>query len=106
VSATIHLSGLLFQGYWKDIGTVQAFFEANLTLTDTAPSFNFFDRVNPIYTQQRFLSRWGCGCPKRRHYPGRNLDLKLANASCFDVQRRLVFGNSRSVIESKNKEWK
>ncbi|MBV9492439.1 MAG: glucose-1-phosphate adenylyltransferase [Verrucomicrobia bacterium] len=45
----------IFQGYWEDIGTVRAFFEANLTLTDTVPAFNFFDRVNPIYTQQRFL---------------------------------------------------
>jgi glucose-1-phosphate adenylyltransferase len=45
----------IFQGYWEDIGTVRAFFEANLALTDTVPSFNFFDRVNPIYTLKRSL---------------------------------------------------
>src|SRR6202047_4658211 len=45
----------IFQGYWKDIGTVRAFFEANLALTDTVPSFNFFDHVNPIYTLKRSL---------------------------------------------------
>ena len=45
----------IFQGYWEDIGTVRAFFEANLALTDTLPAFNFFDPVHPIYTQQRFL---------------------------------------------------
>src|ERR1700736_6180741 len=45
----------IFQGYWEDIGTVRAFFEANLALTDTVPSFNFFDHVNPIYTLKRSL---------------------------------------------------
>lgn len=45
----------VFQEYWEDIGTVRAFFEANLALTDPLPTFNFFDQVNPIYTMQRFL---------------------------------------------------
>ena len=45
----------IFQGYWEDIGTVRAFFEANLALTDTVPTYNFFDRRNPIYTHPRFL---------------------------------------------------
>jgi glucose-1-phosphate adenylyltransferase len=41
----------IFQGYWEDIGTVRAFFEANLGLTDTVPAYNFFDHLNPISTQ-------------------------------------------------------
>ena len=45
----------IFQGYWEDIGTVRAFFEANLALTDTVPTYNFFDHLNPIYTHARFL---------------------------------------------------
>jgi glucose-1-phosphate adenylyltransferase len=45
----------IFQEYWEDIGTVRAFFEANLALSDPVPTFNFFDHINPIYTQQRFL---------------------------------------------------
>jgi glucose-1-phosphate adenylyltransferase len=45
----------IFQGYWEDIGTVRAFFEANLALTDTLPPYNFFDRAAPIYTRPRFL---------------------------------------------------
>ena len=47
--------GYIFQGYWEDIGTVRAFFEANLALTDPVPAFNFFDHINPIYTQRRLL---------------------------------------------------
>lgn len=45
----------IFQGYWEDIGTVRAFYEANLALTDTIPNYNFFDHLNPIYTYPRFL---------------------------------------------------
>jgi glucose-1-phosphate adenylyltransferase len=45
----------IFQGYWEDIGTVRAFYEANLALTDTVPNYNFFDHLNPIYTYPRFL---------------------------------------------------
>ena len=45
----------IFQGYWEDIGTIRAFFEANLALTDTVPPYNFFDRLSPIYTRARFL---------------------------------------------------
>jgi glucose-1-phosphate adenylyltransferase len=45
----------IFQGYWEDIGTIRAFFEANLALTDTVPPYNFFDHLAPIYTHPRFL---------------------------------------------------
>jgi glucose-1-phosphate adenylyltransferase len=45
----------IFQGYWEDIGTIRAFFEANLALTDPLPPYNFFDRKAPIYTRPRFL---------------------------------------------------
>jgi glucose-1-phosphate adenylyltransferase len=45
----------IFDSYWEDIGTIRSFFEANLTLTDTIPPFNFFDTRSPIYTHARFL---------------------------------------------------
>jgi len=45
----------VFQGYWEDIGTIRAFFEANLDLTSELPRFNFFDMSAPIYTRPRFL---------------------------------------------------
>jgi glucose-1-phosphate adenylyltransferase len=45
----------LFEGYWEDIGTVRAFFEANLALAQPLPPFNFFDPTTPIYTQDRCL---------------------------------------------------
>ena len=45
----------VFQGYWEDIGTIRAFFEANLDLTSELPRFNFFDMSAPIFSRPRFL---------------------------------------------------
>jgi len=49
------LYAYIFEGYWEDIGTVRAFFEANLALAQPLPPFNFFDAGAPIYTQDRYL---------------------------------------------------
>ena len=50
-----HVSAFIFQGYWEDIGTVRAFYEANLDLTDVVPEYSFFEPEAPIYTHPRFL---------------------------------------------------
>ncbi len=47
--------GFDFDGYWRDIGTIRSFYEANLELTCQNPPFNFFDVERPIYTHSRFL---------------------------------------------------
>lgn len=36
--------------YWRDVGTVDAFFEANIDLTDVVPKLNLYDRDWPIWT--------------------------------------------------------
>ena len=50
-----HVSAFIFQGYWEDVGTIRAFYEANLDLTDPVPEYSFFDTEAPIYTHPRFL---------------------------------------------------
>ena len=50
-----NVAAYIFQGYWEDIGTVRAFYEANLDLTDLLPAYSFFDAGSPIYTHPRFL---------------------------------------------------
>src|SRR5213592_1107178 len=50
-----HVSAFIFKGYWEDIGTIRAFYEANLDLTDVVPEYSFFDTEAPIYTHPRFL---------------------------------------------------
>jgi glucose-1-phosphate adenylyltransferase len=49
------LFAYIFEGYWEDIGTVRAFFEANLALAQPLPPFNFYTHTTPIYTHPRFL---------------------------------------------------
>ena len=50
-----NVSAFIFDGYWEDIGTIRAFYEANLDLTDVVPEYSFFEPEAPIFTQQRFL---------------------------------------------------
>jgi glucose-1-phosphate adenylyltransferase len=45
----------VYQGYWEDIGTIKAFYDANLDLVNEIPKFNFFDTSAPIYTHARYL---------------------------------------------------
>jgi glucose-1-phosphate adenylyltransferase len=45
----------LFEGYWRDIGTIRSFYEANLDLTLPLPKFNFYDEKRPIFTHARYL---------------------------------------------------
>jgi glucose-1-phosphate adenylyltransferase len=49
------VTAYIFQGYWEDIGTIAAFFDANLNLTDPNPSFSFNEPGAPVYTHPRFL---------------------------------------------------
>ncbi len=47
--------GYLFDGYWEDLGTIGAFFTANINLTRAAPHFDFNDMISPVFTHPRFL---------------------------------------------------
>lgn len=49
------VDAFVFNGYWEDIGTIRAFYEANLDLTDILPEYSFFEADTPIYTHPRFL---------------------------------------------------
>lgn len=51
-----NLQAYLFNDYWEDIGTIEAFYDANLALTQQPhPPFSFYDEDAPIYTRQRYL---------------------------------------------------
>jgi glucose-1-phosphate adenylyltransferase len=50
-----NVQAYLFDGYWEDIGTISAFYRANMGMTLPLPPFNFFDATAPIYTRPRFL---------------------------------------------------
>jgi len=41
--------------YWRDVGTIDAYWEANIDLTATKPALNLYDRRWPIWTSQEQL---------------------------------------------------
>ena len=45
----------LFDGYWEDIGTIKAFYDANIALAGVAPPFEFVVEDAPVYSRPRFL---------------------------------------------------
>jgi len=49
------VQAFVFDDYWEDIGTISAFYKANLDLTAKIPKFNLFDAEAPIYTRARYL---------------------------------------------------
>jgi glucose-1-phosphate adenylyltransferase len=49
------VQAFMFDGYWEDIGTIGAFYRANLDLTTKIPKFNLFDAEAPVYTRARYL---------------------------------------------------
>jgi glucose-1-phosphate adenylyltransferase len=51
----LNVQAHLFKDYWEDIGTIRAFFQANLDLASPLPKFNFFNTEAPIYTRSRYL---------------------------------------------------
>lgn len=69
-----------FKGYWKDVGTVKSYWEANLDLIDPSNSLNIYDSSWKIYTSSKNLPP---------HYIGNKAIVKdiLINEAC------LVYGN-------------
>ncbi|MEA2062092.1 MAG: glucose-1-phosphate adenylyltransferase [Gemmatimonadota bacterium] len=52
---TFHTFAYVFDGFWEDIGTIESYYKANLSLTDPVPPFNFYKEDWPIYTHPRSL---------------------------------------------------
>lgn len=48
-------SGLETEPYWRDVGTVDAFWRANIDLTDFVPELDIYDRSWPIWTYSEIV---------------------------------------------------
>ena len=44
-----------FNGYWKDVGTLNSYWEANMELIDVVPEFNLYEEYWKIYTKSDAL---------------------------------------------------
>ncbi|MDA7951895.1 MAG: glucose-1-phosphate adenylyltransferase [Pirellulaceae bacterium] len=88
-----HVQLYPFDGYWEDIGTVRAFYEANLHLASKNALFELIATETPIYTRPRILA------------PSRFEDVTIKNslvAEGCDIAKGTLIENSiigsRSII--------
>lgn len=44
------------QGYWRDVGTLDAYYDAHMDLIAERPAFNLYNRSWPVYTHSNQLS--------------------------------------------------
>src|SRR5438874_2727635 len=72
---SLNVHAYLYRGYWADVGTIDAFYQANIQLTQRGSPFNFFHPHRPIYTHPRFL-------PSTRTYDCR-IDRSIVSEGCF-----------------------
>jgi glucose-1-phosphate adenylyltransferase len=77
-----------FEGYWKDVGTIQSLWEANMDLIEEPPKFDLNDRHWSIYSRNMALAP---------HYVGNNA--KITNSTvtegCYidgEIKHSVVFG--------------
>ena len=77
-----------FEGYWKDVGTIQSLWEANMDLVDQPPKFDLNDRSWSIYSRNMALAP---------HYVGQNA--KITNSTVTEgsfidgeIKHSVIFG--------------
>ena len=92
-------------GYWRDVGTIDAYWEANINLCDIAPELNLYDKNWPIWTYQEQLppAKFAFNDDERR---GHAID-SLISGGCLvtgaTIRHSLLFSSvrvhSHTVVE-------
>ncbi len=84
-------------GYWRDVGTIDAYWEANINLAELEPDLNMYDKKWPIWTHQEQLppAKFAFDSDTRR---GMAVD-SLISGGCLitgsTVRRSVLFSNVR-----------
>jgi glucose-1-phosphate adenylyltransferase len=98
-----NVQAYLYRGYWADVGTIQAFYDANIQLTRPGAPFNFFHPHRPIYTHPRFLPStraYGCRIDRAIVAEGGYLDMCEIEESVVGIRAHVGAGSkiTRSVL--------
>lgn len=93
--------GYVFNGYWEDIGTIAAFYHANLQLTVENPKFSFYAPGAPIYSHPRFLpaSRL-VRCEVRRSIISEGCEIADARISDSVIGIRSIIGGRTQISKT------
>ena len=85
------------QGYWRDVGTVDAYWKGNLELIDVVPELNLYDQDWPIWTRQEQLppAKFVFDDPDRRGCAADSLVSGGCIVSGAGVSRSVLFSNVR-----------
>jgi glucose-1-phosphate adenylyltransferase len=91
----------LHREFWADVGTVEAYYDANIALTRFDPPFEFYDSRRPIYTRPRFLpaSRLD-GCSLREALISEGCYIEGARIEQSIVGIRNVIGSGAHITRS------
>jgi glucose-1-phosphate adenylyltransferase len=85
------------QAYWRDVGSLDAFWEANMELVSVLPQLNLYDKIWPIYTNQNQSppAKFVFDDPDRR---GEAI-MSMVSGGCVvsgsSVRQSLLFSNCR-----------
>jgi glucose-1-phosphate adenylyltransferase len=91
--------------YWRDVGTVDAYWKANIELTDLVPELNLYDHTWPIWTHQEQLppAKFVLDDESRRGFAVHSLVSGGCIVSGGTVRHSLLFSgvrvNEHSVVE-------
>ncbi len=91
--------------YWRDVGTIDAYWDANIDLTATEPVLNMYDTHWPIWTHQPQLppAKFVHNAPDRRGHAVES----IVSGGCIvsgNVLKSVLFSNVR-VHSYSNVEW-
>lgn len=78
-----------FKDYWKDVGTIESYWAANMELIKTLPEFNFYEDFWKIYTKSDY---------QPPQYTGENASIKTSIVS----EGAQIYGSIEHCVISKN----
>ena len=78
-----------YNGYWKDVGTLGSYWEANMELIDIIPEFNLYEEFWKIYTKSDY---------QPPQYTGENASIKTSIVS----EGAQIYGSIEHCVISKN----
>ena len=78
-----------FKDYWKDVGTIESYWQANMELIKTLPEFNLYEDFWKIYTNNDY---------QPPQYTGENASVKTSLIS----EGSLIYGTVENSVISKN----
>ena len=81
------LMAYTFNGYWKDVGTIDSLWEANMELLGKEPEFEIRGESSKIYARNNAL-------------PSSYIDAKAVTANCFIAEGSEIYGTVRHSIIS------